>query len=328
MKKQILFAAFTVIFSISSFSQWVYFAPGTNDNRVDIGDLAVTGNAITVEALITIQNSTTVPDVYDIVSKHFDGFDCNYLLRTSTFSMRTETGYIALAHTMPFCYDTTYHVAGTYDGDSIKYLINGIQVASQHWTGNLHQNNHTTGIGHMYTNSNFYEQFIGYIDEVRIWDIARSPADIEANMYDLPDPTSQTGLLAYYKFEGDYINLQGNSTHNGIAVGNQMVNTANPYFNGSVSNYFCYPIGIDENTSSSSLLVYPNPASGNFSIDISSLKHSKTHLTINNYIGEKVKELNLTTDITVIEFNQPNGIYFLTVLTEREIYTAKIIVQR
>ncbi|MCD4724393.1 MAG: T9SS type A sorting domain-containing protein [Bacteroidales bacterium] len=328
MKKQILFTAFAIILSISSFSQWVYFAPGTNDNRVDIGNLAVTGHLITIEALITIQNSDPAPVVYDIVSKHFDGFDCNYLLRAQTFSIRTETGYKALAHAMPFCFDSTYHVAGTYDGDSMKYLINGVQVASFHWTGNLFQNGHTTGIGHMFSQSNHYEQFIGFIDEVRIWNVARSAADIAANMYDLPDPTSQTGLLGYYKFEGNYINVQGNPAYNGMAVGNQMVNTPNPYFNGSVSNYFCYPIGIDENSNSSSLLIYPNPTSGNFSIDISSLKHSKAHLTINNYIGEKVKEINLTTDKTVIEFNQPNGMYFLTVSTEREIYTAKIIVQR
>ncbi len=328
MKKQILFTALAVALSISSFSQWIYFPPGCDNNRIDIGNLAVTGNSITIEALIAIENSDPTPVAYDIVSKHFEGADCNYLMRPSTFSIRVTSGYVALINPKPLCFDTTYHVAGTYDGESIKYFVNGVMVASQSCSGNLTQNTYTTGIGHMYTNSNHYEQFIGYIDEVRIWDIARSATDITANMYDLPNPTSQTGLLAYYKFDGDYINLQGDTSHNGTVVGSQMANTVNPNYTGSVSNYFCYPIGIDENTNSSSLKVYPNPASGNFSIDISSLEYTKAHLTIHNYIGEKVKELNLRTDKTVIEFDQPNGMYFLTVSTEREIYTAKIIVQR
>ena len=218
MKKQILITAFAVVLSISSFSQWIYFCPGSDNNRVDIGNLAVTGNAITIEALITLQEAGPTHVAYDIVSKHFDGFDCNYLLRAHAFSIRTQTGYTAVGHSMPYCFDTTYHAAGTYDGDSIKFFINGVQVASKHWTGNLQQNSHTTGIGLLFMQSNHYEQFIGYIDEVRIWNIARSADEIAANIYDLPDPTSQSGLLAYYKFEGNYLNLQGNPAYNGVRI--------------------------------------------------------------------------------------------------------------
>ncbi|MBK9730693.1 MAG: hypothetical protein IPO83_05320 [Chitinophagaceae bacterium] len=39
------------------------------------------------------------------------------------------------------------------------------------------------------------------------------------NMLDLPAPGSQTGLLAYYKFDNDLINIQGNASFDGVAVG-------------------------------------------------------------------------------------------------------------
>src|SRR5690606_2572562 len=58
-----------------------------------------------------------------------------------------------------------------------------------------------------------------FIDEVRIWNVARTEAQLQANMFDLPNPTTEPGLLAYYKFEGDYTNAQGNAAWNGTPVG-------------------------------------------------------------------------------------------------------------
>lgn len=329
MKKQLLVAAFVLILSITSFSQqWLYFPSGINNNRVDVGNLSITGSSITIEALITLNNSTPLPVAFDIVSKHYSISDCNYLFRPTEFAIRTSSGFISLGNPIHLCLDETYHVAGTYDGDSIKYYINGVQVASQHWTGTLTQNTHTTGIGNMYTNSNYYEQFIGYIDEVRIWNVVRSKVDIAANMYNLSNPTSQTGLVAYYKFEGNFNNIQGNSAFDGVAVGSQILNPTNPLFNGSVSNQFCIPTGIFDNINSSALQIYPNPNSGNFIVDISMLSKKWAHLTINNIIGAKITDLILRSDKTEIKLEEPNGIYFATISTDKGTYTVKILIQR
>jgi uncharacterized protein (TIGR02145 family) len=232
-----LITALEVILSTSSFSQneWLYFPINTNNNRIDVGNLNVSGDSITVEALITKQISTP-SSYYNIVSKHNDPADCNYLLRPATFEMSTTSGFITLTNPRTLCFDSTYHVAATYDGDSVKYFVNGVQVASQHWTGTLVQNSLTTGIGNMSSISGFYEQFIGYIDEVRIWKVARSRVEIAGNMYNLPNPTTQYGLLAYYKFDGNYNNSQGNPAYNGVPVGTQLRDTVNTLFNGSVSN--------------------------------------------------------------------------------------------
>lgn len=44
------------------------------------------------------------------------------------------------------------------------------------------------------------EPFAGSIDEVRIWNMNRTPAQLQANMYNVVDPAS-AGLMAYYRFD-------------------------------------------------------------------------------------------------------------------------------
>jgi hypothetical protein len=226
------------IFGLSSIAfgqEWLYFPTGIPKNWVNIGNLNVSGDSITVEALITPTDLSTNPEK-DIVSKHTDFLDCNYLLRRWRFQITTTSGYKEVdINSANFCLDSTYHVAGTYDGDSIKYYVNGSEVASVHWTGNLVQNSDIAAIGNISLGS-ANEQFFGYIDEVRIWEVARSQSEIQNNMYDLPNPTNQYGLLAYYKFDGNYNNIQGNSTYNGIPEGSQLEDITNPYFFGTVSN--------------------------------------------------------------------------------------------
>ena len=62
------------------------------------------------------------------------------------------------------------------------------------------------------------ENFKGNIDEVRIWNIARTQQEIELFANFLL-PTTQPGLLAYYKFDNNYINIQGNPVFNGTPQG-------------------------------------------------------------------------------------------------------------
>ena len=214
--------------------EWLFFPSAIPKNWLNIGNLSVTGDSITVEALIDLIDTSSTPPK-DIVSKHSDPPDCNYLLRHYKFELTTSSGYKALLNPKKFCADSIYHVAGTYDGDSMKYYVNGIKVASVHWTGILVQNSLLAAIGNI-SDAAVNEQYFGYLDEVRIWKIARSQADIQNNMYNLPNPTSQYGLLAYYKFDGNYDNIQGNSAYDGVPEGSQLEDIVNPYFNGTISN--------------------------------------------------------------------------------------------
>lgn len=178
---------------------------------VNIGDLDVSGNQITVEALINWQNGPNV------LSKHTGPPNVNYLLRPTTFEITTTNQFYLMSNPYTLQTNQWYHLAGVYNGSFIRYFVNGCLVIEQPATGNLITNDLAAAIGNQSNNTT--EQFLGDIDELRIWNVARTQAQIAANMNDLPNPATQAGLLAYYKFTNNLINSQGNATFNGTGVG-------------------------------------------------------------------------------------------------------------
>ena len=189
----------------------------TNTNQyVNIGDLDITGNQLTVEAKIFM--SSTSAYAMNIVSKHTDSSNLNYLLRPKTFEISTSNGFYLMNNPYALELNKWYHVAGTYDGQFVRYYVNGCLVIKNPATGNLLQNNINTGIGNRTSNFQEFEQFFGSIDEVRIWNVCRSENDIKNNMNTLPNPTTQVGLKGYYKFNSNLLNEIANINH-GAAVG-------------------------------------------------------------------------------------------------------------
>ncbi len=146
---------------------------------VSAGDIDVTGNQITVEAIF---RKTTTANATNIVSKHTDPATCNYLLRPNSFQMATNNGFYVCLNTQPTVQNTWYHAAATYDGSIIKYYINGCLINSIPASGNLVTNDFLTGIGMQSQNPTATtENFRGNIDEVRIWNVARTEQEILAD---------------------------------------------------------------------------------------------------------------------------------------------------
>lgn len=197
---------------------------------VQIGDLDVPGNKITVEAKIN-RTQPYLPgggdnSEGDIVSKHHDPPDVNYLLRPNHAYITTTNGFFGTPDVCEIELNKTYHVAMVYDGTTLKYYRDGYLLSQVNASGNLVQNNLNAQIG-LYPNPAYTSQFLGYIDEVRIWNVARSQNDIRTYMNSsLPDPANQTGLLAYYTFD-DLLNKQGNSVWDGTSFGAAIVNATN-----------------------------------------------------------------------------------------------------
>ena len=199
-------------------------------SSVSIGDLDITGNQVTVEATIN-RTQTYVPGTGnntegDVVSKHNGPEDVNYLLRPDHAYVTTTDGFFGTPGICDIQLNKTYHVAMVYDGATLKFYRDGFLMSQVAATGNLFQNNWDTRFG-LYENGAFTTQFIGYINEVRIWNVARTQAQIQTYMNtSLPSPTTQLGLLAYYTFD-DLLNKQGNATFNGTIVGSASINQTN-----------------------------------------------------------------------------------------------------
>lgn len=205
-----------------AFSQWANLTAG-GANWVNCGDLDVSGTQLTVEALITMTGASAGED---IISKHTNPGDVNYLLRPGGFEITTTNGFFTVGSSIPIAMNICYHVAATYDGSFIRYYVNGCQTGQTACTGNMFQNNLLTAIGNQ--SSCQCEPFTGYIDEVRIWNVVRTSAQLQANMNTLPTPGAQVGLLAYYNMNSNVVNQQGNATYNGAIVGTVPYST-NPF---------------------------------------------------------------------------------------------------
>jgi gliding motility-associated-like protein len=201
----------------------------SNPSSVSMGQVNITGDKITVEANFnrTTPYSGGALFAGDLVSKHKDPIDVNYLLRPNHAEITTTNGYFRTPDICEIELNKTYHVSLVYDGTTLKFYRNGFLMSQIAASGNLIQNNWETRVAY-YESQLFNTNFIGYINEVRIWNVARTQAQIKANMNSsLPNPTTQTGLVAYYTFN-NLLNKQGNAAFNGTLNGGATINATNP----------------------------------------------------------------------------------------------------
>jgi hypothetical protein len=112
-----------------------------------------------------------------------------------------------------------HHVAVTFDGAKIRAFIDGAFSAEANWSlGTVYYGADDVLIGADNFSLGYYRRFDGFIDDVRIWDHARSEAEIAAQMNCRLSGT-ESGLVAYWTFdESDLSDLTGHG-HGGGAVG-------------------------------------------------------------------------------------------------------------
>lgn len=107
--------------------------------------------------------------------------------------------------------NTWSHVAGVFDGDTLRCYVNGLQVAKQAFTGMIRWQSTTAFYplmigrcpqGASSTSENRY--FNGSIDEVRIWERVLSTSELQANMNNHINAASQNRLLTYCRFNENF----------------------------------------------------------------------------------------------------------------------------
>jgi hypothetical protein len=108
--------------------------------------------------------------------------------------------------------DEWHHLAFTFDGTTQTILTDGVVTLSVPTTGTVTHNptayNSGLGIGARFTGAS---QFVtGQIDEIRLWNVHRTPAEIQAGMNEVLSP--QSGMVGYWNFDDS---TAGDLTANG-----------------------------------------------------------------------------------------------------------------
>ncbi len=136
---------------------------------------------MTLEAWI---NPSTINRAWrDVIYKGDDNY---YLEATSSRNPAVPVGGgrfgnagIEVNGTAALVVGTWAHLALTYDGAALRLYVNGVQVASRARTGNLLTSANPLQVG---GDSIYGQYFSGIIDEVRIFNRARTAAEIQGDM--------------------------------------------------------------------------------------------------------------------------------------------------
>ena len=83
------------------------------------------------------------------------------------------------------------------------------------------------------------------------------------------------------------------------------------------------------NGTASELTVYPNPATGNITLNLASAISEQAHVTVVNMAGQTVKEFDVTTNkANSVVLDVPSGVYFLNAATSTNKFETKITIAK
>lgn len=177
---------------------------------VDIGDVLIDGTgAVTVEAWIhpTAMPTNGAPSGHNaneggIIHKN-GASDDNIGLTVSTggLAFYVDNGSNNTVRGAVPALNTWTHVAATYDGTNLIIYQNGVLDVSQASTGsgNFVNNTNSLRIGGGHVGGGLPFDFSGRIDEVRVWNYARTANEITNDMC-RPMEGDEAGLTGYWRF--------------------------------------------------------------------------------------------------------------------------------
>ena len=166
----------------------------------------------------------------DVIYKANDNF---YLEATSSNASRPDGGLIAGGSyadafgTSALAANTWSYLTETYDGSTLRLYVNGTQVASTAHTGAISTSTNPLQIG----GDSLYGQFFaGLIDEVRVYNVALSAAQIQTDENTPvnpqgPDttPPTQPGTLSATAVSGSEVDLSWGASTDNVGVTGYLV---------------------------------------------------------------------------------------------------------
>jgi hypothetical protein len=201
---------------------------GTDDfvNIADANSLDLT-NGMTIEAWV---NPTNVTGYKTVICKENGTNNLAYVLSANNSTsgaanqrpnarIRVGSTTSTITGTTKLVLNTWAHIACTYDGTTLRYYQNGVQVSTLAVTGNITATTNPLRIGGSTALGSQY--FAGLIDEVRVYNRALSASEIQTDMNTpiAPDVTAPTVSITA-PAAGDVagtINVTANASDN-IAV--------------------------------------------------------------------------------------------------------------
>jgi hypothetical protein len=199
------------------FDAWaVYSGYPTFHGFVSVPDSAaldISGN-FTVEAWVSITNSAVSEDCRSIVGKGFSSTwwlgQCTVGGQPTLRSYLKGSGSSRNGGIIPRGVLT--HVAVVFNGSERRHYINGELAATFAESGPLPTNGQALRIG---SDVNWERSPTGLIDEVRLWNVARTTEQIRANLN--RRIAAQAGLVARWTLDGNGNDVV--STHDGSVQG-------------------------------------------------------------------------------------------------------------
>jgi len=207
----------TVMFAVSAQNYALKF-DGTNDKVgiLDSPELNPT-SGMTIEAWINAYewNSNIWGGV--IVGKQGTNPDKGYCFTAGEngrveFTVSINEGWKAVSTPALLGTNAWYHIAGVYTGTQVMLYINGQLIQTEDAIGEL---THGTGVVmNLGDNPTWPGRFWnGRLDEIRIWEVARTEAEIQANM-SVELSGTESGLVAYYPMNEGSGNVLGDASGN------------------------------------------------------------------------------------------------------------------
>ena len=178
------------------------------NDRIDLGSLDATGSQLTLAAWIKADTFPGRSKDPHIISKSAGNAlsDSIFVLGTvaagsgvrlrvrlraggETVTLRADPGNDLLA-------DQWYHTAATYDGETLRLFLNGVEIGSRGLSGAIEQDaGVSVSVGSEPGGGRYFH---GLIDDVRILDRALSVTEIQAIVEGIPPSDPPTGIPDNY----------------------------------------------------------------------------------------------------------------------------------